>query len=153
MQPDCCCMLNDVLKVRATNLQELVYKNGQAGVTKATVSIEFDNSNKQQSPMGYEIYDEITVSRQVMLEFFAVLFAFLIPAVCLLIENIIVCNAYLTLSGRIFVYFFSLHVLWPFVLHAGQGCKSCMLRYAFSSFWHYGAQHFVHLVFYNSFCA
>jgi len=55
----------NVIKVRATNLQELVYKNGQAGVTKATVSITFDNSNKQQSPMGYEIYDEITVTRQV----------------------------------------------------------------------------------------
>jgi len=53
------------VQVRATNLQELVYKNGQAGVTKATVSITFDNSNKQQSPMGYEAYDEITVTRQV----------------------------------------------------------------------------------------
>jgi len=53
------------VKVRTTNLQELVYKNGQAGVTKATVSITFDNSNKQQSPMGYESYDEITVTRQV----------------------------------------------------------------------------------------
>jgi len=41
-----------VTQVRATNLQELVYKNGQAGVTKATVSITFDNSNKQHSPMG-----------------------------------------------------------------------------------------------------
>ena len=54
-----------VTQVRATNLQELVYKNGQAGVTKATVSITFDNSNKQHSPMGYEVYDEITVTRQV----------------------------------------------------------------------------------------
>jgi len=62
---DFACRLMTVLKVRATNLQELVYKNGQAGVTKATVSIIFDNSNKQQSPIGYEMYDEITVSRQV----------------------------------------------------------------------------------------
>ena len=54
-----------MLQVRATNLQELVYKNGQAGITKATVSITFDNSNKKQSPMGYEMYDEITVTRQV----------------------------------------------------------------------------------------
>ena len=54
-----------VIQVRATNLQELVYKNGQAGITKATVSIIFDNSNKKQSPMGYEMYDEITVTRQV----------------------------------------------------------------------------------------
>ena len=53
------------LQVRASNLQELVYKGGQAGVTKATVTITFDNSDKKQSPVGYESYDEITVSRQV----------------------------------------------------------------------------------------
>jgi len=60
-----CDCLVECVKVRATSLQELVYKNGQAGVTKATVSITFDNSNKQQSPLGYESYDEITVTRQV----------------------------------------------------------------------------------------
>ena len=52
-------------QVRASNLQELVYKNGQAGVTKATVSIVFENLDKKQSPLGYEQYDEITVTRQV----------------------------------------------------------------------------------------
>lgn len=51
--------------MRASNLQELVYKGGQAGVTKATVTITFDNSDKKQSPVGYESFDEITVSRQV----------------------------------------------------------------------------------------
>lgn len=51
--------------MRASSLQELVYKGGQAGVTKATVTITFDNSDKQQSPVGYEMYDELTVSRQV----------------------------------------------------------------------------------------
>lgn len=54
-------------KVRATNLQELVYKSGQAGVNKATVSITFDNRDKKQSPMGYEQYDEITITRQVVI--------------------------------------------------------------------------------------
>jgi hypothetical protein len=54
-----------VWQVRATNLQELVYKNGQAGVTKATVSITFENLDKKQSPLGYEQYDEIVVTRQV----------------------------------------------------------------------------------------
>lgn len=53
--------------MRATNLQELVYKNGQAGVTKATVSITFDNHDKKQSPLGYEQYDEITITRQVVI--------------------------------------------------------------------------------------
>lgn len=42
-----------------------MYKGGQAGVTKATVTITFDNRDKKQSPLGYESYDEITVSRQV----------------------------------------------------------------------------------------
>jgi len=30
------------------------------------VSICFDNRNKKQSPMGYEHYDEITITRQVV---------------------------------------------------------------------------------------
>ena len=42
-----------------------MYKGGQAGVTKATVTITFDNIDKKQSPLGYESFDEITVSRQV----------------------------------------------------------------------------------------
>ena len=46
-------------------MQDLVYKSGQAGVTKATVSITFDNADKNQTPLGYEQYDEITVTRQV----------------------------------------------------------------------------------------
>ncbi|KAH0628379.1 hypothetical protein JD844_009458 [Phrynosoma platyrhinos] len=53
--------------VRASNLQDLVYKNGQAGITKATVSITFDNFDKKQSPLGFENHDEITVTRQVVI--------------------------------------------------------------------------------------
>jgi len=55
------------LKVRANSLQELVYKQGQAGVTKATVSIVFDNSDKENSPVGYDHLDEITVTRQLVI--------------------------------------------------------------------------------------
>lgn len=40
--------------MRAATLQDLVYKSGQAGVTKATVTLVFDNSNKKQQPIGYE---------------------------------------------------------------------------------------------------
>ena len=54
-----------LFQVRASNLQDLVYKNGQAGITKASVSITFDNSDKKQSPLGFEVHDEITVTRQV----------------------------------------------------------------------------------------
>ncbi|KAI8621409.1 condensin subunit [Chytriomyces sp. MP71] len=52
--------------VRATNLTDLVYKRGQAGVTKATVSIVFDNADKRNSPVGYEDKDKITVTRQLV---------------------------------------------------------------------------------------
>ena len=55
----------DVAQVRAGSLQELVYKQGQAGVTKASVSIVFNNLDKTNSPVGYEQHDQITVTRQV----------------------------------------------------------------------------------------
>ncbi|NWR74672.1 SMC2 protein, partial [Centropus unirufus] len=54
-------------QVRAANLQELVYKNGQAGINKATVSIVFDNTNKAMSPLGLESHDEITITRQIVI--------------------------------------------------------------------------------------
>ena len=54
-------------QVRAGNLQELVYKQGQTGVVKAGVSITFDNNDAAQSPVGYEHYKEITVTRQVVI--------------------------------------------------------------------------------------
>eukprot|EP00898_Chlorokybus_atmophyticus_P005912 jgi/Chlat1/6321/Chrsp44S05888 len=59
--------LSKLSQVRAANLQELVYKQGQAGITKASVAITFDNSDKNQSPAGYEDVKEITVTRQVVL--------------------------------------------------------------------------------------
>nr|QIC49989.1 structural maintenance of chromosomes protein 2 [Actinia equina] len=59
--------ISNLSQVRAGSLQELVYKGGQAGVTKATVTITFDNTDKKQSPLGYETFDEITVSRQVVI--------------------------------------------------------------------------------------
>lgn len=53
--------------MRANSLQELVYKQGQAGITKATVSIVFDNSDKERGPVGYEHLNEITVTRQLVI--------------------------------------------------------------------------------------
>ncbi|KAG8543233.1 hypothetical protein GDO81_025152 [Engystomops pustulosus] len=59
--------ISNLTQVRASNLQDLVYKNGQAGITKATVSITFENLDKKQSPLGFEAHDEITVTRQVVI--------------------------------------------------------------------------------------
>ncbi|XP_056370799.1 structural maintenance of chromosomes protein 2 [Oenanthe melanoleuca] len=58
--------INNLSQVRASNMQDLVYKGGQAGITKATVSIIFDNSDKSRSPLGFDTNDEITVTRQVV---------------------------------------------------------------------------------------
>jgi structural maintenance of chromosome 2 len=53
--------------VRAQNLQDLIYKRGQAGVTKASVTIVFDNRDKTKSPIGFEEYGSISVTRQIVL--------------------------------------------------------------------------------------
>ncbi|EGG18907.1 structural maintenance of chromosome protein [Cavenderia fasciculata] len=52
-------------QVRATKLDDLVYKQGQAGITRATVSITFNNLDKSRSPLGYETHDSISITRQV----------------------------------------------------------------------------------------
>lgn len=45
-----------------------MYKNGQAGITKASVTIIFDNRDPKSSPLGYESQKEISVSRVVSFE-------------------------------------------------------------------------------------
>ena len=60
--------ISNLSNVRATGLSDLVYKNGRAGVTRATVSITFDNSNRAQNPIGYENEREIVVSRQIVVD-------------------------------------------------------------------------------------
>lgn len=58
--------ISALAQVRVGNLQELVYKQGQAGVTKASVTIIFNNGDVSSSPVGYEQHKEITVTRQVL---------------------------------------------------------------------------------------
>jgi structural maintenance of chromosome 2 len=57
--------ISNLSQVRATNLQDLVYKQGQAGINKATVSLVFDNRDPKLSPIGYEHKETIEVTRQV----------------------------------------------------------------------------------------
>ena len=51
--------------IRVEKIQELVYKGGNANVSKANVTIFFDNSDKAMSPAGYEDFDKINVSRSI----------------------------------------------------------------------------------------
>ncbi|KAL8298514.1 hypothetical protein RB597_006696 [Gaeumannomyces tritici] len=59
--------ITNMSTVRAQNQQDLIYKRGQAGVTKASVTIVFDNRDKKTSPIGFEEYATISVTRQVVL--------------------------------------------------------------------------------------
>ncbi|RUS21454.1 hypothetical protein BC937DRAFT_92655 [Endogone sp. FLAS-F59071] len=59
--------ISNLSQVRANNLQDLIYKRGQAGVTKASVTIVFNNEDRDKSPVGFEQYKQITVTRQVLL--------------------------------------------------------------------------------------
>ena len=59
--------ITNLSQVRVENLQQLVYKEGQARVTKASVSLIFDNRDESESPIGYEDFDEIVVTRQVVI--------------------------------------------------------------------------------------
>ncbi|KAF2762951.1 RecF/RecN/SMC protein [Pseudovirgaria hyperparasitica] len=59
--------ITNMSTVRAQNLQDLIYKRGQAGVTKASVTIVFDNSDTKKSPIGFETYTQISVTRQIVL--------------------------------------------------------------------------------------
>ena len=51
--------------MRAQNQQDLIYKRGQAGITKASVTIVFDNSDPDKSPDGFQNCKQITVTRQI----------------------------------------------------------------------------------------
>lgn len=59
--------ISNLTQVRVHNLQELVYKQGQSRVTKASVTIVFDNTDTKSSPVGYEQFEEITVTRQIVI--------------------------------------------------------------------------------------
>lgn len=49
--------------LRSTSLDALIYDKG--GVTKASVTLIFDNSDRDRCPIGFENCPQITVTRQV----------------------------------------------------------------------------------------
>ncbi|OAX39410.1 condensin complex subunit SMC2 [Rhizopogon vinicolor AM-OR11-026] len=59
--------ITNMSQMRAQNQQDLIYKRGQAGITKASVTIVFDNSDREKSPLGFETFKQITVTRQIAL--------------------------------------------------------------------------------------
>ncbi|CCG83489.1 Putative uncharacterized protein [Taphrina deformans PYCC 5710] len=61
--------ITNMTTLRAQNLQDLIYKRGQAGVTKASVTIVFANDNKDTAPVGFSTQDfpTISVTRQIVM--------------------------------------------------------------------------------------
>jgi len=57
--------ITELKQVRVSKLQELVYKQGQAGVNKASVTIVFNNQEKEKSPIGFNEQSLITVTRTI----------------------------------------------------------------------------------------
>ncbi|KAK6015660.1 RecF/RecN/SMC protein, partial [Ostertagia ostertagi] len=58
--------ITNLQHIRAGQLHDLVYKQGQAGINKATVTITFDNRDKRHGPIGYHHCDEIVIRRQII---------------------------------------------------------------------------------------
>ncbi|KAF9927533.1 Structural maintenance of chromosomes protein 2, partial [Modicella reniformis] len=54
-------------QVRAGSIQDLIYKRGQAGITKASVTVVFNNQDREQSPIGFESSKQITITRQILI--------------------------------------------------------------------------------------
>ena len=57
--------LTTLSHARVSSLQELIYKFGHAGITKATVSLILDNNDPNHCPPGYEAHKILTVTRTV----------------------------------------------------------------------------------------
>lgn len=53
------------IQMRAQNQQDLIYKRGQTGITKASVTIVFDNSDSSNAHPAFKGTPQITVTRQV----------------------------------------------------------------------------------------
>lgn len=52
-------------RMRVESLQDLIYKRGQAGITKAVVTLILNNENKRKAPVGFKQQDKLIVARQI----------------------------------------------------------------------------------------
>lgn len=57
--------LTSFSRARVNLGNELIYKNGQAGIEQAQVTIVFANNDKRRSPIGFESSPTITITRMI----------------------------------------------------------------------------------------
>lgn len=60
--------LTTLSRVRVANLRQLIYMQGQTGVTRASVTVVFDNSDRASSPYGYEDHETLTITRTIYMD-------------------------------------------------------------------------------------
>lgn len=58
--------ISNLKKVRAEDQRDLIFKNGNAGIQKATVTIEFENSDPSPPEFPRSVYPTITIQRQIL---------------------------------------------------------------------------------------
>jgi len=59
--------ITNLAQVRVDSLTQLVYKNGQAGVTKASVTVIFNNQDRRCTMHGLDKCDKISICRQIVI--------------------------------------------------------------------------------------
>ena len=57
--------ISSLEKLKETNLEALKYKKGPEGKEEASITIILDNTDKKNSVLGFECYDEITICRMI----------------------------------------------------------------------------------------
>ena len=57
--------LKNIAKARVERQEELIFKNGKAGIVRAAVTIVFDNSDPATAHPDYKTENEITITRQI----------------------------------------------------------------------------------------
>ena len=65
---DAICFVLGILNLsvlRSNSLSDLVYKKGQCGIQKCSVTLVFNNQRINQSPPGYKDCPQISITRQV----------------------------------------------------------------------------------------
>ena len=55
--------ISSLENLKETNLEALKYKKGPEGKEEASITIILDNTDKKNSALGFEYYDEITICR------------------------------------------------------------------------------------------
>uniref|UniRef100_A0AC34GRX0 SMC hinge domain-containing protein n=1 Tax=Panagrolaimus sp. ES5 TaxID=591445 RepID=A0AC34GRX0_9BILA len=59
--------ISNIKQVRAQHLADLIYKQGQAGISKASVAATFEHNDKNHRVPGFDLGKDIVVRRQIVL--------------------------------------------------------------------------------------